>query len=72
MEPGAGTERRLRRNPYHLLEQQLEETEPTVNPPFWGSYTGTVDKMERADILIMRYGRGANRGKMLYRLQTET
>ena len=28
--------------------------------------------MERADILIMRYGRGANKGKMLYRLQTET
>jgi len=27
--------------------------------------------MERADILIMRYGRGANKGKMLSRLQTE-
>ena len=50
-----------------------EETEPDSEPAFLGViYTGTVDKMERADILIVRYGRGANKGKMLYRLQTET
>ena len=31
-----------------------------------------MDKMKRADILIMRYARGSDKGKLLYRLQTET
>lgn len=50
-----------------------EETEPDNEPSFLGIiYTGTVDKMKRADILIMRYARGSDKGKLLYRLQTET
>ena len=50
-----------------------EEIEAGSEPPFLGViYTGTADGMKRADILIMRYGRGADKGKLLYRLQTET
>ena len=50
-----------------------EEIEAGSEPPFLGViYTGTADGRKRADILIMRYGRGADKGKLLYRLQTET
>lgn len=49
-----------------------EASEPDYEIPFLGIiYTGTVDGMRRADILIMRYGDGADKGRLLYRLQTE-
>ena len=54
-------------------DSSWEETEAGSEPAFLGViYTGTVDGMKRADILIMRYGRDADKGKLLYRLQTET
>lgn len=50
-----------------------ESVEPDYDPSFLGViYVGTVDGMKRADIRIMRYGHGADKGEVLYRLQTET
>ena len=50
-----------------------ETMEADSEPPFLGViYLGTVGGMRRADIQIMRYGSGADKGAVLYRLQTET
>ena len=35
-------------------------------------YQGTVDGMRRTDVLVLRYGKGDDRGELLYRLQTES
>ena len=49
-----------------------QETEPDYATPYLGIiYRGVVDDMRRTDILIMRYGEGGDKGKVLYRLQTE-
>ena len=48
-------------------------TEPNLNTPYLGLiYQGTVDGMRRTDVLVLRYGRGDDKGELLYRLQTES
>ena len=48
-------------------------TEPNLNTPYLGIiYQGTVDGMRRTDVLVLRYGRGDDKGELLYRLQTES
>ena len=48
-------------------------TEPNLNTPYLGiTYQGTVDGMRRTDVLVLRYGRGDDKGELLYRLQTES
>lgn len=50
-----------------------EPMESHYAPPFLGVIClGDVDGMKRADIRIMRYGDGTDKGEQLYRLQTET
>lgn len=48
-------------------------TGPDTNTPYLGIiYQGMVDGMRRTDILILRYGKGDEKGELLYRLQTES
>ena len=53
-------------------DSEWQVTEPSSHTPYLGIiYQGTVDSMRRADILVMRYDNGGDKGKVLYRLQTE-
>lgn len=54
-------------------DSRWKPTQPQVASPYLGIVrVGVVDHMRRADILIMCYGEDSDKGKVLYRLQTET
>lgn len=54
-------------------DSNWQESGPAAVPAYLGIvYQGTVDGMRRLDIRILLYGRGSDKGKLLFRLQTET
>lgn len=54
-------------------DSRWQPIKPASTPFYLGVIrTGTVERMRRSDILIMSYGDGKDKGKVLYRLQTET
>lgn len=54
-------------------DSNWHEAEPAAAPAYLGIICqGTADGMRRSDILILLYGRSSDKGKLLYRLQTET
>ena len=58
---------------YAEWNRSWKVTEPNLNTPYLGIiYQGTVDGMRRTDVLVLRYGRGDDKGELLYRLQTES
>lgn len=59
---------------YTLYRDSLwQPIQPVSTPSYLGVVSlGTVDNMRRADILIMCYKAGGDKGKVLCRIQTET
>lgn len=53
--------------------EDWQPIKPSSAPPYLGIISlGTVNGIKWADILIMCYGDNGDKGKVLYRLQTET